>query len=169
MGTRELQVIVEGLKDPQDEDKVIEQVKTVLDGLECNHKYDRVWTYADPSKIGVVQFKSMASKIGFLRRVNNIETKWKNGDDMRFKSNDTIEKRIVDKTMGFIKYHLRETGKHPLKSIIIKWKKNIVEVNGKEAARVNETGDVVYETGFTDIKDAVASAIGEWKERRGLG
>ena len=36
VGIHELQVIVEGLKDPQDEHHVIEQVKAVVECLGCN-------------------------------------------------------------------------------------------------------------------------------------
>ena len=168
LGTPELQVIVEGLKEPQDENDIIEQVKNVLDGLGVSKKYDNIGTFVDPSKIGVIQFKSIASKIGFLRRISTIETKWTNGSNMHFKSNDTIEKRKADKTLGFIKYHLHETKRLPLSNIAIKWKKNTVEVNGNEVARVSDTGEVTYESDYMDMKTAVDRSISEWKDKRRL-
>ena len=134
----------------------------------ATEKYINIGTFLDPSKIGIVQFKSLASKFGFLRRTNSTQTKWTNGSDMRFKSNDTVEKRTADKTLGFIKYHLHETKKQPLASIVIKWKKNAVEVNGKLAASVSDIGEVTYEHEFMDVKPAVEKAMTEWKAKRGL-
>ena len=87
---------------------------------------------------------------------------------MHFKSNETIEKRTADKTLRFIKYHLHETKHVPLPSIAIKWRQNKVEVNGKEAARVSDTGEATYENDFIDIKAAVGRSMSEWKGRRRL-
>ena len=87
---------------------------------------------------------------------------------MRFKSNDTIEKRTADKTLGFIKYHLHETKKHALSSIAIKWKKNTVEADGKKVSHVSAIGEVTYENEFLDMKPLVDKSTSNWKERRGL-
>ena len=167
-GDREVQVIVEGLKDTQDEDEIIKQVQTVVDGLGGNGKYIKIGTFSDPSRVGVVQFRSVAAKIGFLRRSNLSETKWTNGETMRFKSNDTIEKRTTDKTLGMIKYHLHNKKGYELKDINIKWRNNVVEYRGKEMAWVTEAGEVKFDSSITDIDELVTASINDWKDKRGL-
>ena len=167
LGDRELQVIVEGLKEPQDEQEVIKQVQTVVDGLGGNGKYVKISTSADPSKIGVIHFRSIASKIEILRKCNGNETKWTNGDAMRFKCNDNIEKRIADKTLGLIKYHIHESKKVAL-SDIIKWKKNAVECKGKKVAWIKETGETDDDSDMNDIAPLVNEDIKKWKDKRGL-
>ena len=167
-GSRELQVIVGGLKETQDENDIIDQVKKVVDGMGANGKYERIGTFVDPSKIGVVQFKSVASKIGFLRRTNSMETKWTNGENMRFKNNEPIEKQIADKKLVFVKYYLHETKGHTLGNINIKWKKNTVELEGKRVAWMTETGELQYDESVMNIKTVVDASMSEWLAKRGL-
>ena len=131
-------------------------------------KYDHIGTFVDPSKIGVVQFKSIASKIGFLRRSNNIESKWLNGQSMRFKGNDSVEKRISDKKLGFVKYYLHQTEGHPLANVRSKWKKGEVELLGKKVAWVTETGQLAYADELTDIAASVDERVQSWKTQRGM-
>ena len=116
---RDLQVIVEGLKEPQDEKDIITQVATVVEGLGYKSKCT-IKTFVDPSKIAVIEFTSIASEIGFLRKTNSADTMWTNGQDMRFKNNDTIAKQISDKALGFIEHHLQEVKKLPLNQVSIK-------------------------------------------------
>ena len=167
-GERDLQVIVEGLIEAQDESDVIDQVKAVVDGLGASSKYTNIKTFADPSKIGVVQFKSIASKIGFLRKANCSDIKWTNGKEMRFKTNDTVQKRTSDKTLGMIKYHLHETKGIALKEICIKWKENCVEVKKKSVAWLGQDGAFMYEESINEIKEHVSISMEEWKEKRGF-
>ena len=49
------------------------------------------------------------------------QAQWLNGDRMWWTSNDTIQKRNVDKTLGMIKHKLHENQKIELKDILIKW------------------------------------------------
>ena len=101
-GLRELQVIAIGLKESIDEDDVIKQVKSVVDGLGVGSKYTDIFTFKDLSSIGIVEFKSLASKIGFLKKANTMQTKWTNGDHMHFKCNDDLVDRVVvSKGCGF--------------------------------------------------------------------
>ena len=90
------------------------------------------FVFTDPSSIGVVQFKSQASKIGFLKRTNKEDITCNNGEPMKFTSNDTIEQRTVDKELVYIKYHLINSGKIPAHLVDIKWKKG---KNKKETGR----------------------------------
>ena len=71
-GLRELQVLVGGLAEEADEEAVINQVQAVVDSLGFKGKYEQIFTFTDPSKLGVVEFKSVPSKVGFFKRVNQM-------------------------------------------------------------------------------------------------
>ena len=90
------------------------------------------------------------------------------GDTMRFKSNDPIDKQITDKTLGFVKYHLYETKGHALTNIKIKWRKNLVELQGKRVAWISDSGEMKYDETVLDIKMVVETSLREWMEKRRL-
>eukprot|EP00959_Pyramimonas_sp_CCMP1952_P389849 8170160-Pyramimonas_sp.AAC.1 len=72
-----------------------------------------------------------------------MDTKWANGNAMKFKCNDPFEKRVVDKHLGQIKGRLHEDQGHDLKDIKIKWKTQVVELNSKVVAWM-ENGTMKY-------------------------
>ncbi|CAK0888775.1 unnamed protein product [Prorocentrum cordatum] len=165
---RELQVIATGLKDPEDEEEVIKQVKDMVDGLGMGNKYTSIGVFTDPSKIGVVNFKSIASKIGFLKKANISSTQWGNGETMRFKANDTIEKRTVDKELGMIKCYLHEKHDHALEDIVIKWHARVVELKGVKVAWEEDAKGIVYGGAGLAVKASVTGYMKAWREKRNL-
>ena len=77
-------------------DKIIE----VTNAMRVSDKVVKIFTFTDPSRIGVAQFKSVAGRNGFLKRMHTAGHKWNEQDKMWCKSNTTLEQRIVDKTLG---------------------------------------------------------------------
>lgn len=66
LGNRELQVVAKGLTTTLDEDEIIKQVRTVSEQLTTANKIMNIFTIDDPSTHGIIEFKTLASKIGFL-------------------------------------------------------------------------------------------------------
>ena len=162
---RELQIIVGGLKEEQDEDKISLQIQQIMNSM--THKITKIFTFSDPNKLGVVQFKSIAGKIGFLKKMMTMEAQWDNGDAMWCKKNDTLEKQAVDKEFGFIKHVLTQNGVEQ-KDVKIKWKKNTVELRGKMVAEMNDDGTIEYHEEALQVKSSVLERLKEWKKKRGL-
>jgi len=170
-GLRELQVIATGLKEAIDEEDAISQVTKIVQEIGAGNKHTRVFTFTDPSKIGVVEFKSIAAKIGFLKKANTLQTEWTNGDNMHFKCNDTLAKQLVDKELGQIKSHLHTKKGYSLSDIKIKWKRQTVEVKGspwKKVAWTEADGKIKYADEALGIKEEVKAFMQAWKEKRGI-
>ena len=165
---REMQVIVKGLEGPQEEEDVIQQVDGVIKGLRAENTCDKPFVFINPSKIGVIQFKTKASKIGFFKKTNQNDITWNNGKPMIFKHNDTIEKRINDKKLGLIKYHLINTANHQEADVKIKWRKSTVEIKHKAVAKAISGEDIEYEAEAVGIKQSVEEGLIKWKEKRGI-
>eukprot|EP00959_Pyramimonas_sp_CCMP1952_P311905 6527796-Pyramimonas_sp.AAC.1 len=68
----------------------------------------------------------MAGNIGFLRKWRGRPATWANGNKLWCKSNDPIEKRLIDKTLGQVKYRLIENGTDQ-KTIRIYWETEVVK------------------------------------------
>ena len=165
---RELQVIIKGLTEPQDEDLVLKQVNEVIESLGARGKCSTPFVFTDPSRIGVIQFRTVAAKIGFFKKANGSEKKWSNGEDMRFTSNDTIEKRTTDKELGLIKYQLTTVGGLNQKEVKIKWKKETIEVKGKCVAWVSQDRTIGYAEEAETVKATVKQLLKEWKSKRSI-
>jgi len=164
---RELQVVVKGLKDELDEDVIKQQMTKVIQQMNIEQKVDKCFTFTDPSRIGVMQFKSIGAKFGFLKKVNQLEVKWDNGGEMRFNSNDTPQQRTLDKELGFIKHQLINT--RGVQHVKIQWKKKPkvqVESQGTLLAEVGDDNTVKYMGEALKVKDAVKDLLKEWKEKR---
>ena len=71
----EVQAIAKGLKEYQDEDDVIKQVRDTGKQLGAEDNVEQVFVFSDPSGAGVIEFKSTASKIGFLKKARLSDTK----------------------------------------------------------------------------------------------
>lgn len=110
----------------------------------------------------------MATKIGFLRHTNGLTTAWSNGEDIRFKCKNIVEKCITDKTLGFDKYHLNKSKQYQMSNIDINWKKNCVEHKHKKVVWITEASDIEYDEEVNSVRTSVEESIKEWKEKRGL-
>ena len=164
---RDLQIIVGGLKEEQDEDKIILQIQQIMNSMSMTHKITRIFTFSDPHKLGVVQFKTIAGKIGFLKKMMTMEAQWDNGDAMWCKKNDTIEKQTSDKEFGFIKHVLTQNGVDQ-KDVKIKWRKNTVELRGKMVAEMKDDGTIEYYEEALQAKSSILERLKEWKQKRGF-
>ncbi len=164
---RNSQIIIGGLEEEQHEDKILDQVNKFIASIRMESRVEKVCTFSDPSKIAMVQFKSKASKIGFYKKMKGSTGEWDNGDAMWWKNNDTVEKRVFDKTLGLIKHHLHNRG-HSLKDIKIIWPKGEIKLKDEVVAKV--TGDFQIEAGSEaeSIKAEVERNIAAWKEKRGI-
>ena len=71
---RELQVIIGGLKHEQDENQITTQINNILNTVNMKQKTNKSFVFSDPSQIGVVEFKTMGGKVGFLKKMSTVQT-----------------------------------------------------------------------------------------------
>ena len=165
---RELQVIVKGLKDELDEDEISKQLTKVVDHVKSQQKVDKIFTFTDPSRYGVLQFKTIASKFGFLKKVNQLEIKWESGEDMQFNNNETTQQRTLDKELGILKHYLFTTGGVPQEQVKILWKQHQVKSQGKIVAWITDSKQVDYIEEMSEVAAAVKKLVDAWKEKRNI-
>ena len=129
------------------------------------NKILKVGTFVESSTVGVLQFQSVASKIGFLKNVNDRQLFWSESERMWFKTNEPIEKRINNKILGYVKHYIVEKKGHRLSDVKINWKAGTVSVQGAKIAMIAE-GAVSYIGEAKEIQSEVDSAISKWKKKR---
>eukprot|EP00959_Pyramimonas_sp_CCMP1952_P449046 9402753-Pyramimonas_sp.AAC.1 len=67
--TRILQVSAEGLKEDADEDAITKRLKEIVEEVEYTAKCNDIFCFSESAKIGVLQFKIVGAKNGFLRQI----------------------------------------------------------------------------------------------------
>ena len=139
---RTKQVLVKGFGNDTDADKIIATIEEISATGSRRDKVTSVSTFTDPSSFGVVTFTTMAAKIGFYKKMKDVNTKMDNDRYLKFEDNVTWDQRICHKTMGQIKYHLHETGGHALHDIKIDRRHNLVKIKGKRS--LQQSTQMVY-------------------------
>ena len=131
-------------------------------------KPDNISAYSDPGNMGIVQFKTKAVKIGFLKKIRDYIVQWARGDKMWCKNNEPIEKRIVDKILGQNKHNLMDKG-HEQKSIRIFWDGGQRPIlKGKAVAEVTPDGNITAYGEGDDIKKQLNDHMAKWMAARSL-
>ena len=82
---RDMQVIAGGLEKEQDEEEIKKQVNDAIKMVQMENKVQDVFTFKDPSVIGVIHFKTKKAKTTFLQKVVKEETMWNTGNKMWFR------------------------------------------------------------------------------------
>ena len=142
---RTKEVIASGFEDETHANNIIQYIEALLNKLNRRDKVTHVYTYEDPSNIGVITFESVAAQIGFLKRVGTDDaSETYNGRNIRFSNNEPFHIRKRNKQLGQVKYQLNNVKGIPLNDINIDRKKGIVEVNRDEVALFTEADEMIY-------------------------
>ncbi|CAK0891697.1 unnamed protein product, partial [Prorocentrum cordatum] len=90
-----------------------------LDGISPVHK---VFPFSDPARVGVIEFETEASKIGFYKKIRNVSKQVSENLKLWFTNNRTYKQRLRDKTLGRIKHWLIEKKGCDPEDVQIAWK-----------------------------------------------
>ena len=104
---------------------------------------NEVFTFTDPARIGVIEFKTKKGKTSFFTEMKNKTVKLGDSKTMTWTNDDTLETRIKNKRLGYIKYHLHEKLKIDLKDITIKRQSNVVNIKRKTVAKAGADGELI--------------------------
>ena len=124
----------------------------------------KISTFLDPAKIGVLDFATESAKRGFHKKMRGRTTKWQCGEKTWFTNNSTIEKRIIDKTLGQVKHHLMDKG-FEQKSIRIFWDTGIIKIKGVKVAEVKEDGELETYGDGDQVKQDVVAFMERWRNK----
>ena len=131
------------------------------------NKISDIKTFSDPAKIGIVEFKTNAAKVGLYKKMKGTVVEWETGETMWWTNNDTIEQRIKNKTLGQVKNKLIQAG-HEIKTVRIDWAKSEVKIKGVWVAKVGEDGSMQTRNEADSIQKDVEAAMQEWKDKRNI-
>ena len=65
-----------------------------------------MFTFSDPAEVGVIEFPTVAAKIGFYKKIKDMDKSLGNDNEMWFNDNRTFERRARDKALGQMKHLL---------------------------------------------------------------
>ena len=163
---RELQVIVGGFEEETAEEDIVQTVEDFLAEGGRRNRVKRVFTFSDRARVGVIEFESEASKIGFYKKVRN-SSKTSGNITLWFTNNRTYQQRVRDRTLGLIKHHLVESKSIPSEDVKIVWKKGVVKVKHNKVAWVSTDATMLLKGVAEEVRDDVEEDIEEWKRKRG--
>ena len=145
----------------------MKQLQKILTDLKLDNTVEEYKTTTDPATNGIVQCKTTAAKINFYREAKEVEAYWENEKRMWWKNNDSIEKRVRDKTLGMIK-HKMASKEIDMDNIKILWTRGDVRVNSKTIARLSADGKPTFMDIGKTIEAEVTEAMEEWKANRDI-
>ena len=166
---RELQVIVGGFKEETEEDEIVRAIEGFLAEGTRRHKVNKVFTFSDPARVGVIQFDTEASKIGFYKKIRNVSKQVSDNLKLWFTNNRTYKQRLRDKTLGRIKHWLIEKKGCDPEDVRIAWKNGSVSVTNKKVAWVRDNSEMILKGVAEEVRDEVEEDVEEWKGKRTKG
>ena len=163
-GTQEQEVIVHGYKDDTDFKTIEANLKNIIKDLELESRVEKVFTFADPSSIGVIRFKTVPAKFGFYKKLKRYETKSPSGAKLRFENNKSLEERARDNHLGYTKHLLIESNSGL--NVEIKWRNMNVEVGGKPVAWFDANSNSCVDGVGKDVKEEVLDMVKSFVTKR---
>ena len=163
--TRERQVIVSGFKE-SDEQSIVRTLQKMLEMKEITQKIAAMFTFMDPSKVGVIEFETVAAKRGFFKKMGQTKVVLDADTTLFLNNNETWENRVIIKTLGHIKYQMTGQMSIAHTEIYIDRKKQVVKYKGKTKAWVNKDGVFEYDADMNNIKSKVEEIMATWMEKR---
>ena len=112
---REKQIIVFGFDSDTDAKVIKDTINDFLLEGSRRSKVVTVDTFTDPAAIGFIEFESIQAKIGFYKKIKDIEIKLPNGKTLGFDNNEPFEIRKLNKQLGQIKFQINAKTGNELK------------------------------------------------------
>jgi len=162
---RDLQAIVHGFAKETNEEDIIKKVTEVIETHGLSNQIKEIFTFTDPASIGVISFHNKEGMSKFFRRMRDVDIELGSGKSMSWSKNETLEQRVLEKPLGYIKFYLHEKLKIPLKHVRIDRNKQTVKIQGRLIAK-NGGSEVDYGIIFmgeaSEVKQEVKTAMATW-------
>jgi len=163
---RDAQIIAHGFDTDTDAEIIEKTLNDLIKEMKLEQRVSRVFTFSDPASIGVIEFQSIPSKKGFYKKLKQHTAEAPHGNKLSFGDNKTLEQRIKDKHLGFMKHFLIEDHSLPATDVKIKWPNMTVEVKGKMVAWFGSDQMFCVDGLGSGLKEKIEAKIKEWSEKR---
>ena len=164
---RDFQVIVGGFGEDQDSDVIEATINDFLQKATFPKDNIKVFTFSDPAQVGVIEFPSIASKIGFYKKIANVDKSIGEDKNMWFTNNRTFERRARDKALGQIKHLSITKCGFKLEDVNIQWKHGTVKIKGKKVATVSDGGNFKLQGEGEAVKQDLSDVMKKWFDKKG--
>ena len=163
---REFEVIAHGFEKDSDAEDVEKILNDLIKEMKLESRVSKVFTFSDPTSIGVIRFKTVPSKYGFYKQLCNHVAKSKGGNMLDFENNKTLEEREQEKHLGYTKHILIDRGMAKPESVKIFWKDQRVEVDCVKVAWLGADGEYNVSGVAVQIKDEVLKMVKNFADKR---
>ena len=160
-----LDVVVKGFRDKQPKDALISEIENMLKTILGDTHNVGIDVPADPCNHGILTFESNAAKLSFYQKVDEKQDEL--ADNISFTNKLSWNDRVVEKKMGFLKYHLMKQFNKNKEDIKIFWRRRYVEMNGKKVASYHlETDAWSYHKSAKMVEGKVEESMQAWFAKR---
>lgn len=166
MEEREKQAIVKGFDQETPVEEVIDKITKHMSAILKDTTRIHVETLTNAPTIGIVTFPNKAAKISFYKKTQKTPGVITGDKTMTFTDNKTLEERIRDKRLGYVKHFLIEKVGKSSEDVRILWPKLIVTVNHKKVAWYDDDNEMQMTKIAKAVKEDVDKAMEKWIEKR---
>ena len=162
---RERQAIVTGF-DEREEKIIVDGIKKELEKRDLHQRVTNIFTFVDPSKVGVIEFETVAAKRGFFKKLKSRKMELDDGNALYFNNNETWDTRVKNKTLGQVKCKLFEQKSIALDTIKIDRRTWKVIIGGQVVASLDGGGNITCSGVAQDVQSEVEAYMEDWKKKR---
>ena len=160
-----LDVVVKGFKEKRSKDALIVEIDAMLKSILGDGHNVTVEVPTDPANHGVLTFGSNADKLNFYKKVAEKEDIL--DDEISFTNKLSWQDRVVEKKLGFLKFHLMAQLRKTKEEVKIVWRRRYVEVNGRKVASYNaDDGSWTYHKSAKLVEAKVTESMETWLAKR---
>ena len=160
-----LDVVVKGFKEKRSKDALIVEIDAMLKTILGDGYNVAVEVPTDPANHGVLTFGSNANKLNFYKKVAEKEDIL--DDEISFTNKLSWQDRVVEKQLGFLKFHLMAQLRKTKEEVKIVWRRRYVEVNGRKVASYNaDDGSWTYHKSAKLVEAKVTESMETWLAKR---
>ena len=156
-----LDVVVKGFVERKAKDGLIAEIEDMVKIILGDIHDVMIDVPADPCNYGVLTFENNAKKLEFYQKVGQKHNEL--DENISFTNKLSWSDRVVEKKLGFLKFHLMAQFKKKKEDIKILWRRRYVEMNGKKVASYDsETETWIYHRSAKAVEGKVEESMQAW-------
>ena len=160
-----LDVVVKGYKEKKAKDVLMAEIENMVKMIMGETHDIGINVPDDPCNHGILSFENNTKKLEFYKKVG--EKGDMLDDNISFTNKLSWSDRVIEKQLGFIKYHLMKHYNKNVNAVKIYWRKRLVEMEGKKVASYSHESDSwVFYKSAKIVEPKVKESMDLWLAKR---